>query len=225
MTLLERDGREVELAWRPTGHAHRLLVTGGLALGGGVVLGRPVFAAVAAPFLVLLAWGLTVRRPSSATVTVTSLPQQCIEGEPIEVGLLVNTDEPVEHIAFSIPLPEEAGFELRESIPAKKDSGSEDATAGDHQHTVPLVAGRWGRWTLGPATARLITGGGVLDATVALPLGQIAIYPRANAEDAVLNLGRLPNRAGDHASRVLGEGVEFAGISEYVAGQPQRRVN
>lgn len=214
MTLNERDGRVVELVWRPTGHAHRLLVTGGLALGGGVVLGRPVFAAVAAPFLVLLAWGLTVRRPPSATVTVTSLPQQCIEGEPIEVGLLVDTDEPVEHVAFSVPLPEDAGFELRE-----------DATAGEHQHTVPLVAGRWGRWTLGPATARLITGGGVLHATVALPLGQIAIYPRANAEDAVLNVGRLPNRAGDHASRLLGEGVEFAGISEYVAGQPQRRVN
>ncbi len=214
MTLNERDGRVVELVWRPTGHAHRLLVTGGLALGGGVVLGRPVFAAVAAPFLVLLAWGLTVRRPPSATVTVTSLPQQCIEGEPIEVGLLVDTDEPVEHVAFSVPLPEDAGFELRE-----------DATAGEHKHTVPLVAGRWGRWTLGPATARLITGGGVLHATVALPLGQIAIYPRANAEDAVLNVGRLPNRAGDHASRLLGEGVEFAGISEYVAGQPQRRVN
>ena len=38
-------------------------------------------------------------------------------------------------------------------------------------------------------------------------------------------LSRLPNRLGEHAARVPGEGTEFAGVREYVPGDRQRAIN
>jgi uncharacterized protein (DUF58 family) len=38
-------------------------------------------------------------------------------------------------------------------------------------------------------------------------------------------LSRLPNRLGEHAARTFGEGIEFAGVREYVPGDRQRSIN
>jgi uncharacterized protein (DUF58 family) len=38
-------------------------------------------------------------------------------------------------------------------------------------------------------------------------------------------LNRLPNRLGEHRARVSGEGIEFAGVREYVPGDRQRSIN
>jgi uncharacterized protein (DUF58 family) len=46
---------------------------------------------------------------------------------------------------------------------------------------------------------------GTLQARVHVPVGEIAVYPAAGAHSAVLNIGRLPNRVSDQASRALGE--------------------
>jgi uncharacterized protein (DUF58 family) len=37
--------------------------------------------------------------------------------------------------------------------------------------------------------------------------------------------GRLANRAGDHPARSAGDGAEFAGVRQYVAGDRQRSIN
>ena len=38
-------------------------------------------------------------------------------------------------------------------------------------------------------------------------------------------LRRLPNRLGEHPARTSGEGIEFAGVREYVPGDRQRSIN
>jgi uncharacterized protein (DUF58 family) len=38
-------------------------------------------------------------------------------------------------------------------------------------------------------------------------------------------LSRLPNRLGEHPARTSGEGIEFAGVREYVPGDRQRSIN
>lgn len=218
-------GREVRhLDWQPTGHAHRLLAVGGVALGAGVLLGRPLLVAAATPFLVLLGFGLSARRPREVAVWAEFPEERCIEGQPIDVAVTVECDPPVDRIEVRVPVPVEGGFESRAPSLEGADQGTVDASRR-HTHAEGLVPQRWGRWTIGPARVRLITGAGALSATVLVPIGQLAVYPRASAERPTLGVGRQPNRAGDHASRSLGSGIEFAGITEHVAGMPQRRVN
>jgi uncharacterized protein (DUF58 family) len=247
-----------ELRWQLTGHARRLATTGVVLLAAGVAFGRPLLVAAGTPFVVLLAYGLTTRRPETVNVAVTlTPPERTVEGEQVVLHATADTRERADLLALTVPLspglrpatsedagPAGAGDELginelgvragvsriRELLaqlgPARTPS-VDTARAGERRmdEAIALSAGRWGRWTVGPAELLVRTGGGVLQARVPLPVGELAVYPGAGAHSAVLNIGRLPNRAGDHASRVLGEGIEFAGITEHVAGLSQRRVN
>jgi uncharacterized protein (DUF58 family) len=234
------------LLWQLTGHARRLATTGVVLVGSGVVLGRPLLAAAGTPFLVLLAYGLTARRPDAVDAAISLDPDdRTVEGERVELHITADAGVPVDVLAAHISL----SSGLREP-PTDHDEGphvpnSQEGTAwqrsrnpravpfirhgvagaGGLDEVVELAAGRWGRWTVGPAELAVRTGGGTLQARVYLPVGEIAVYPAAGAHSAVLNIGRLPNRVGDHVSRTLGEGIEFAGIAEHVAGLSQRRVN
>ena len=234
------------LSWQLTAHARRLATTGVVLVGSGVVLGRPLLAAAGTPFLVLLAYGLTARRPDAVDVAISMEPdERTVEGERVELHVAADTGVPVDLLAVHVPL----SSGLRE--PATDQDAGPPGTSSDHvaawwqprgrravpvirsgvagagrlDEVVGLAAGRWGRWTVGPAELAVRTGGGTLRARVHVPVGEIAVYPAAGAHSAVLNIGRLPNRVGDHASRTLGEGIEFAGIAEHVAGLSQRRVN
>ncbi|HEV8529196.1 MAG TPA: DUF58 domain-containing protein [Actinomycetes bacterium] len=234
------------LSWQLTAHARRLATTGVLLVGSGVVLGRSLVAAAGMPFLVLLAYGLTARRPDAVDVAISLEPdERTVEGERIELQIAADAGVPVDLLAVHLPLSSGLREPATDQDEGPPITGSDHATAwrpprdrravpvirrgvagaGRLDEVVELAAGRWGRWTVGPAGLAVRTGGGTLQARVHVPVGEIAVYPAAGAHSAVLNIGRLPNRVGDHASRALGEGIEFAGIAEHVAGLSQRRVN
>ena len=234
------------LHWQLTAHARRVATIGVVLVGTGVVLGRPLLAAAGTPFLVLLAYGVTARRPDAVDVAIRLDPdERTVEGERVELRVAADAGKPVDLLAVRVPLSTGLLAPATDRDEAAPVTGSDPTTAtlrSPHRRTVPfirhgaagvsrmdevveLAAGRWGRWTVGPAELVLRTGGGAIQARVQLPAGEIAVYPAAGAHSAVLNVGRLPNRAGDHASRTLGEGIEFAGIAEHVAGLSQRRVN
>ncbi len=214
-----------ELRWQLTGHARRLATTAVVLLATGVALGRPLLVAAGTPFVVLLAYGLAARRPDTIAVDVRlTPPERTVEGEKVELHATAVTGEPVDLLALTVPLSPGLRPALGEDKPTPSVS---TAVAGEQRldDVVELSAGRWGRWTVGPTELLVRTGGGVLQARVARSVGELAVYPSAGAHSAVLSVGRLPNRAGDHASRALGEGIEFEGITEHVAGLSQRRVN
>jgi uncharacterized protein (DUF58 family) len=50
-------------------------------------------------------------------------------------------------------------------------------------------------------------------------------YPAPAQQRTQVMLSRLPNRLGEHAARTFGEGIEFAGVREYVPGDRQRSIN
>ena len=60
-------------------------------------------------------------------------------------------------------------------------------------------------------------------ATVELP--RVDCYPLPAAQSSRVVLSRLPSRLGEHPSRAPGEGIEFAGVREFVPGDRQRRIN
>ena len=60
-------------------------------------------------------------------------------------------------------------------------------------------------------------------ATVTLP--RLDCYPAPARQRTTVVLRRLPNRLGEHPARAAGEGIEFAGVREFVPGDRQRRIN
>jgi uncharacterized protein (DUF58 family) len=87
--------------------------------------------------------------------------------------------------------------------------------------TVP----RWGRREVGTAEAVLHDRWRMAEGRFTVTLPRIDVYPNPAAQRTQVVLSRLPNRLGEHAARVPGEGTEFTGVREYVPGDRQRQIN
>jgi uncharacterized protein (DUF58 family) len=87
-----------------------------------------------------------------------------------------------------------------------------------------LRARRWGR--VAPRV-RLATSGaaGLLVGQVTGELGEVSVFPHADRVSSVPRPLDLPDLLGVHLGRRKGEGLEFAGIREYLPGDPLRSVN
>jgi uncharacterized protein (DUF58 family) len=232
--------RQFAVRWGLSAHARRLLT---LALAGlllAVATGRPEFAGLAAPALLLA----TIRRnrPAELGVRVTLTAAQFIEGA--ESALIADVVAPAEFEAELQIAPGEdivAGppvttrrseSEKGRSNPDAAALGSAGAGAADAADSrrprsvrLPFTPQRWGSRSLGSLLVTLrdpyrLTEGRVV---VALPQVECRPLPAQLASSVVLS--RLPSRLGEHAARAAGEGSEFAGVREFVPGDRQRRIN
>jgi uncharacterized protein (DUF58 family) len=201
--------------WGPSAHARRLLT---LALAGlvlAVATGRPEFAGLAAPALLLLA---TIRRnrPAQLGVRVSLTDSQLIEGT--EAAVIVDIAVPRE---LEADLRIQPGDGIVGGPPVTVSPGE----AASRSAWLPFATQRWGSRQVGVLEVTLrdpyrLTEGEV---TVALPQVDCKPLPAQLASSVVLS--RLPARLGEHAARAAGEGSEFAGVREFVPGDRQRRIN
>jgi uncharacterized protein (DUF58 family) len=207
----EAAAAEVALRWRSSRHARRLLTLGLFAVFVATVAGRPEFAGVAAPALLLLAAGRVQRRPPKITVTARLSSRRAFEGE--RVALTMTAAGPGDAMVRWTWHP---GQEIAPVGPGAAD--------GDQVRFV-LTPERWGRRQAGTMDVvvrdrwRLTEG----HATVVLP--RLDCYPAPAQQKERVLLRRLPNRLGEHPARVSGEGIEFFGVREYVPGDRQRSIN
>ena len=84
---------ELELRWRSSRHARRLLTLGLAGLFFAVLARRPEFAGLAAPALLLLAvqgTGRARRRPPRITVRAKPTTRRAFEGERLAVDLALH---------------------------------------------------------------------------------------------------------------------------------------
>ena len=87
-------GTELELRWRSSRHARRLLTLGLAGLFIAVLARRPEFAGLAAPALLLLAvqgTGRARRRPPRITVRAKPTTRRAFEGERLAVDLVAES--------------------------------------------------------------------------------------------------------------------------------------
>jgi len=80
-------GAELALRWRSSRHARRLLTLGLFGLLVATLAGRPEFAGLAAPALLLLVAGRVQRRPPRVTVRVRPSSRRAFEGERLAVDV------------------------------------------------------------------------------------------------------------------------------------------
>lgn len=166
--------------------------------------------------LVLLAMSPRSALPDSADITATLSADRCVEGDEVELTVTVRVDG-VDRLDADPELPEWTTAEVA-------GSGHEP---GPHTAVVrwTLVTHRWGRHRVGPVRLRLHAGGGSYLAKVSVDVGDLVVYPGAAALARAVAPPELAAPLGEHTSRAVGTGVEFAGIRPYAPGDRQRDVD
>jgi uncharacterized protein (DUF58 family) len=206
---------ELELRWRSSRHARRLLTLGLAGLFIAVLARRPEFAGLAAPALLLLAAGRARRRPPRITVRAKPTTRRAFEGERLAVDLALHiTGEGTGECSVHWRL--HPGLEI----------APVGATAADGRQARFVVSPeRWGRRQIGTLEVTLRDRWRLAEGHASMTLHRIDCYPAPAPQRTTVVLRRLPNRLGEHPARTSGEGIEFSGVREYVPGDRQRSIN
>lgn len=204
-------GVPLTLHWELSDHARRLFYLALTGLAVAVATHRPEFVGIAVPALVLLCAGRG-RRPVSAAVHLRPTTRRVYEGEQFALQVTVTG-----HAGHNVEL-------LLHTV-----EGVEAVEGGDRaassQALLSLQATRWGRRRPGALEVTLWDRFRVFESHGFVILPEVATYPRPALHRRAAVLGRLASRSGDHTARTAGEGVEFAGVRQYVAGDRQRSIN
>jgi uncharacterized protein (DUF58 family) len=204
------DRHERPVTWQLTGHARRLLTLAITGLVITVISRRAEFAGLAAPALLLLA-GRHGSRPASVGV------QTGIDAAPLTEG---------EEACAQIRITGQGSGQVVVRLTANPWITVDEAEPmEDGWFRLPFVPQRWGVRPIGSVEVTLYDRWRLEEARLTIPLPQVTCYPRPAVLQSQVVLSKLPSRLGEHASRLAGEGVEFAGVREFVPGDRQRRIN
>ena len=201
----------LKLDWRVSSHARRLLYLALASLALAVVTRRPEFVALAAPALALLS-ARRPSRPQSAQLELRPSASRVFEGEQIalDVTVIGQGDHEVELL-------------LHPSVGARVVRGGDRAAFGTATLAYELTL--WGRRSPGMLEVALWDRYRMFECRNFARLPEVVCFPVPAQHRRAVVLGRTANRSGDHPARSSGEGAEFAGVREYVAGDRQRSIN
>jgi uncharacterized protein (DUF58 family) len=226
---------EIEVRWRPSRHARRLLTLAAAGLLLAVVTRRPELAGLAGPALLLLGAGRASRGtlPDRLGVRVGLTATRIYEGEPAAVDVAVYDVEapakaPAEAAgegAAAAP-GQDARYDARWALEPGRgiEPGSAIAVNGQAARFT-FAIDRWGKRKLGTVTLTLHDRWRLTEGRVEYALPTIDCYPSPAAQRNEVVLSKLPNRLGEHRARVPGDGTEFTGVREFVPGDRQRAIN
>jgi uncharacterized protein (DUF58 family) len=202
--------RTVTVAWRLSRHARRLVTLALAALFLAVLTRRAEFAGLAAPALLLLV-PRSPGPPAEIGVQLAADADQVTEGEQAAILAKVTGQR-------------EATVQVRLRPDAWITPGSA-ALGSDGWYRLPFLAQRWGSRLVGTLEVTLHDRWRLAEGRVSVPLPRIACFPLPASLESLVVLSKLPSRLGEHAARTAGEGIEFAGVREFVPGDRQRRIN
>jgi uncharacterized protein (DUF58 family) len=207
--------RQLPVRWALSAHARRLLTLAIAGLFLAILTRRPEFAGLAAPAVLLLAtW--RPDRPAALSLRIQSPARQVVEGETVSLG--VGLDGQQDHDAeLQIHPAENITVGRGVLIPAR--SG---AVRSVHLEFEPE---RWGLRRIGLLEVMLRDQARLVEGSLAIELPRIRCVPLPARLKSSIVLSKLPSRLGEHAARSAGEGIEFAGVREFVPGDRQRRIN
>ena len=202
--------RTVPVTWRLSGHARRMVTLALAALVLAVLTRRAEFAGLAAPALLLL----LPRRPSlpdEVGVELAAEADQVTEGERAAILARITGQR-------------EAAVQVRLRPETWITAGSA-ALGADDWYRLPFMAQRWGQRLVGTLEVTMHDRWRLAEGRASVTLPRVACLPRPARLESLIVLSKLPARLGEHAARAPGEGVEFAGVREFVPGDRQRRIN
>jgi uncharacterized protein (DUF58 family) len=204
---------QVRLRWGLSSHARRLITLALAGLAIAVITRRAEFVGVAAPAVLLLTtWRQD--RPATISLDVHLTAARVIEGE--QATVVAEAGGFGDHAVQMHLRPADLIWPARPVRPA---------SAGGGAFRLPFRAQRWGRRPVGELEVILTDRWHLTEGRVRARLPQIDCLPAPARQDRQIVLSKLPSRLGEHSARTAGEGVEFAGVREFVPGDRQRRIN
>lgn len=188
-------------------------------LGGAVLGGQPYLVMLAAPFLMALVLGLRHSGPIHVRTRVRVDRDRVVEGDPITVHLEVEWDGTFD-----------ARLMLYRMTGVIRQAGSSSAISrqGVSRLEMPihLQATRWGRHNVGELWLRLRLPFGLLTWTGKVGGGPVVrVLPNAERLNRILHPRDSRAIWGQHLSRRLGDGHEFAELHPYTPGDRLRDLN
>jgi uncharacterized protein (DUF58 family) len=186
-----------------------------------LVAARPELVALTAPFLLALGAGLALATPPRLTVQVRIAEERILEGDDVDATISVVSATPVDRLDLYARLPD--GLELARG---RNPVGLRLAPNERRELELTLHAVRWGGHVIGPTYFRARDPLGLIAwESTAETRPQLRVYPREDVLRRVLQPVETQVFTGNEVARVKGEGIEFADIRPWTAGDPVKRIN
>jgi uncharacterized protein (DUF58 family) len=192
-----------------------------LALLAALATRRPELVAVAAPFAILAGTGLvSLRRPEIA-VDTTIERERALEGDEVEVRIALEAALGAERVEVLLELPREL------SLADGHNPWVVHLADGERRElSYRLRCDRWGGFRIGRVYLRSKDAFGLFRHEDVFDRRQpFKVYPTEEAVRDLLRPLETQVFAGNHVARQHGEGIEFADLRPFVAGDRVRRVN
>jgi uncharacterized protein (DUF58 family) len=192
-----------------------------LGLFAALAAERPELAALAAPFALIAALGLLLAREPEVAVGLTLDVERVFEGDDVPAVVTVESSTGVADLELVLLLP--AGLSVAEG-----DSRVALRLEPGERRELPLRlrVDRWGGYRIGDIILRARDALGAFhwEARVGAPQS-LKAYPRPERVDDLLQPELTQVFSGNYVSRERGEGIEFADLRPFAAGDRVRRVN
>jgi len=192
----------------------------GTGLLAALVLGRPELAALAAPFALVLAAGLSLAEPPRVRAWLELDCERQVEGEEVTAHVELAAETAVPGLELLLDLPD--GFESLGPNPQRRHLGWDERP----ELELPLRCSHWGAYLVGELLLRVQDRFGLLAFEQKLDLRRpLKVYPRGEDLERLLRPLETQTFAGTQTPRSRGEGIEFADLRPFVPGDRVRRVN
>ena len=196
-------------------------VVAGVALVASLALRRPELAVAAAPFALLLAFGLRPTEKPRIRASFSLDEDRVLEGHEVEGRLEVVAESSVDRLELLLVLP--SGVEVVEG----RDAVALRLRRGE-QRTIPLSVrcARWGLYDVGALELRARDPLRILVWEERVePTHRLRAYPRGEELLRILPPRETQVFTGSEVARAKGDGIEYADIREYVPGDRLRSIN
>jgi uncharacterized protein (DUF58 family) len=181
----------------------------------------PELVALAAPFAVLPAVSLLSTRPARVGVGVQLERDRTLEGEELDVVVTLDAAHGSGRLEVLLEVPR--GLSV---VGGDQPLALRLADGGRREVRLSLRCERWGAYVLGRVFLRARDPLGFASwEWVADRRRPLKVFPREEAVRSLLRPVETQVFSGNHAARQKAEGIEFADLREFVAGDRVRRIN
>lgn len=206
---------------RPTPRLVGYSVLVALLLLAALVLGRPVLVALAVPFALWLVLGAALASRPQLAGSVSLASDRTSEGEPVAVQVELSVTGRTSLVELELQPPKQV--EVEKPGPRRRLAMRSGEPVELELSLMPL---RWGIYRLPSLTITAQDPFSLFrfQGTVGGQL-RLRVYPRWEELQHLLTPAKTQVYAGNRIARQQGEGIEFADIRPFVAGDRVRRIN
>lgn len=193
---------------------------GTLGLAAGVAFGRVELVVIAAPFLLVLAYGLAFAGSLDLTVNFGLERERALEDDTVPAWITLEGGSAVERLEVAVATP--AGVEVEGDTSFGLSLVAGEAKTLDVRLRVP----RWGVYQLGRLGLAAFDRMGLFVFEQELPAAtRLRVYPRPERLREIIRPHETQPYVGNLVAREKAEGIEFADLRPYTRGDRVRRVN